>query len=51
MAEPKKKKTVVQKIRDRLLNKKNVSQASTVTKTRNQQNKIIEDAFGTNWKQ
>ena len=44
-----KKKTVIQKIQARLLNKKNQSQASTITKTRNKQNKIIEDAFGTNW--
>jgi len=45
MGSKKENQTVVQKLRNRLLQKNNVSQSSTVTKARNAQNRIIEEAF------
>ena len=41
--------SLVDKIKKRLLNKKQKSQSGQIVSARDKQNKIIEDAFGSNW--
>ena len=44
-----KKKTVLQKIKDKLTNKKNVSPTSKYVRAVDARNKAIQDAFGENF--
>ena len=45
----KKKKTVLQRIKKKLTNKKNVSPVSNIVRAVDKRNKAIQDAFGENF--
>ena len=44
-----KKKTVLQKIKSKLTDKKNVSPVSNIVRAAEKRNKLIQDAFGENF--